>query len=565
MIDSMSITLVNPNKDIEINGWKEITSTLYFVPSTSELHPEGLFSSEIFGAPGTEDRKYNWGWIRLNDVFMNPHAFYVLKRLKSAIANDMRLGTNNYYVDSVGELTKLEPGETVPTNAVYKNTGTGITWLKEAWPYISWRTTKDMSKTAKVRRNWLKAFSIDEIFWDKLLVMPAWYRDVKYNNDGKSKRNIMNTMYLKILRLADIIKNLDSISFMDDPNEPKRSTSHVKLQDAIYELYDFYMKKIGGANGFINKFVVGKATDYGARLVISPPDFNTEHYTQNEADFFRSSTPLATAANIFAPFMIHGVIRWVQRYVSGNISINYYDFKQKKLVSGVLDPTWIDEFTTDSIRGMLDRYKKSKQYRVEKITFKGENNTRIPITAYFSIIDGKMSFTTDVVSETEISKNKSSNYRHLTYCEFFYIIAMDNISKKSIYNTRYPLTTYNNTYCGLMNIIPCNEYTSVIFNGNLYPRYPILKYETVKDIEGMFTDTMRMFSTYPSAMGADFDGDKISVQSVFTQEGNEDVYKHMKEISNVVGINGSIMREFPNVIPHGIYGLTYKIEKPISK
>ena len=162
-------------------------------------------------------------------------------------------------------------------------------------------------------------------------------------------------------------------------------------------------------------------------------------------------------------------------------------------------------------------------------------------------------------------EDNPSSYRELTYCELLYIVAMDNIKNKSIYNTRYPLTTYNNTYCGLMNIIPCNEYTSVFFNGVLYPRYPILNYKTSEDIEGMFTDTMRMFSTYLAAMGADYDGDQISTQGVFTQEGNEDVYKHMKEISNVVGINGNIMREFPNVIPHGIYGLTYMIPKPVDK
>ena len=561
MLDSMLINLVNPNKDIEINGWKEVTSTLYFIPSTSELHPEGMFSEEIFGAPGTEDRKTKWGWVRLNDVFMNPHAFYVLKRLKKGIANDMKLGIGRYYVDKTGELTKIDPDETVPADAIYKNTGTGITWLKEAWPYISWRTTNDMSKAAKIRRKWLKAYTVDEIFWDKLLIMPAWYRDVKYSSDGSSKRNIINQLYAKILRLADIIKNIDDISFMDDPNEPKRSISHVKMQDALYEIYEFYMKKIGGADGFANKFVVGKATDYGARLVISPPDFNTEHYTQCEADFFHSSTPLATAANIFAPFMIFGVSRWIQNYVSGRISINYYDFEQKKLIEAPLDSTWIDEFTTDSIRNVLDNYKKSKHYRVEKVTLKGENGFRIPLTVRMSVVDGKPSFSTDI---TEDDDNPSS-YRELTYCELLYIVAMDNIKNKSIYNTRYPLTTYNNTYCGLMNIIPCNEYTSVFFNGVLYPRYPILNYKTSEDIEGMFTDTMRMFSTYLAAMGADYDGDQISTQGVFTQEGNEDVYKHMKEISNVVGINGNIMREFPNVIPHGIYGLTYMIPKPVAK
>jgi hypothetical protein len=36
----------------------------------------------------------------------------------------------------------------------------------------------------------------------------------------------------------------------------------------------------------------------------------------------------------------------------------------------------------------------------------------------------------------------------------------------------------------------------------------------------------------------------------------------MRELTNVVGINGEIIREFPTVVKHGLYGLTYKIPEP---
>ena len=78
----------------------------------------------------------------------------------------------------------------------------------------------------------------------------------------------------------------------------------------------------------------------------------------------------------------------------------------------------------------------------------------------------------------------------------------------------------------------------------------------------MFVDTMRMFSVYPSALGADFDGDQISTQSVFTEDAKEDCDRYMNSLVNVIGLNGKMIREFPHVTEHGIYGLTYKIPKP---
>ena len=78
-------------------------------------------------------------------------------------------------------------------------------------------------------------------------------------------------MYIKVLHLAEMIGNTDSLLFMDDPNTPLKTISHVKLQDLMNEISKFFFDKIGGAKGFINEHVVGKATDYGARLVISTP------------------------------------------------------------------------------------------------------------------------------------------------------------------------------------------------------------------------------------------------------------------------------------------------------
>lgn len=559
--DSMLLDCLNVNADIELHGWKEVTTVNYFISNTTELHPEGLFSTEIFGNTGSIERKTNWGWISLNAVFMNPHAYYVFNSLKRSIAEDMKTGANKYYVDKNGELTKLPKGQTVPADAVYKNIGSGFDWLKEAWPHISWRITKDMSNGAKTKRVWLKSFPIDAIFWDKFPICPAFYRDIDFKSN---KRNIINKYYTQLMHLAEIIKNTDDLQFYnmaDEEDQPTKSISHIKCQDLMNEVSLFFFKKVGGADGFINKHVVGKATDYGARLVISPPNFNYESYKDTETDFFHSSVPMAVAINIYSPFMIYAVKQWIENYVSGNRFITVYDPETNTIVDKELATSYMDEFTSDNIRRMLDLYKKSKKYRIESITLKGTEE-RIPIWVHFSEKDDTIQFTTNITSVVETDMDPS-RFHKLTFCELFYIISEIALKDKCIDTTRYPADDYYHMYPSLMNIIPATKYIKAVVNDVEYKRYPkLINVENNVDVEHLFNDTLKMFTIYPSSLGADFDGDQVSTQSLFSDEANGEAFNQMNNISHVLGIDGSIVREFPAVIKHGLYNLTYMNKKP---
>lgn len=563
----MYINILNVDKFIKEHDWKEVTVPNYFIPNTSENHPDGLISDEIFGKPGTEDRKKMWGYISLGYTIMSPHPFYVLTRLKVNIANDMKLNIGRYYVDSTGELQKLESGETLPKTAI-SDIGSGFEWLKSVWPKVTWRVTRGMTKTAVVNRKFLSSLSAEEAFINKYPVMPAFYRDVDYKNQN---RNEINTYYTRMLHYSEMIKNTDVFSIDDDPDTPKAPNAGIKLMDLVMELYINFTTKMGSANGFVNDFVAGKATDYGARLVISTPDYNTERYTDIEADFFHSSTPLSVAINIFAPFMINGVVEWINNIVAGKRSISYFDFIKKEFVFKQLSLSYMEEFTSEKITKYMDLYKKSKPFRTQFVYLKADDGTDIPLQYLFKLTSDKKSvslslpFFNDTNEDDENLADKIENrIRNITWCELFYIIAQQKLSDKCIQNTRYPVTDYNGTYSSKINIIPSNKHVGVYINGEYYPRFPIINAKTDYDKEHMFTDTMRMFSVYPSALGADFDGDQISTQSVMTEDAREDCERYMNSLINVIGINGNIIREFPHVTEHGIYGLTYRIPKPIE-
>lgn len=560
-IDTMKASLTNPKRDIKLYNLLEVTSTNSFVSSTTMLDPEGLFSEEIFGRQGTPERKTKWGYMNLHAVMMNPHAFFVFSKLKRNIANQFKEGIGRYYVDSEGELQFIDiTKQTVPETALVKEPGTGFKWLKEHWDKISWKTTKSMSSTAKTLRNFLKTCDIDQIFWEQMLIMPAFYRDIDATSN---KRNMINNYYNSILRQAKIIKSTGNIvDIFNDPTMSCVTSAHIKLQDQLNEFYKYFMEKICGTHGFANEYVLGKHTDYGARLVISPPDYNINHYKEAEADFFHSSTPLNVAINIFAPFIIHAMVEFIRMFVSGRQDVTYWDVKTKSYIKSSLDPTYMTEFTPEGIRKIIDNYKNSKEYRLRPVTLKGENGKRIPVTIYYNTPNNR---STNNLEVRNIEPDDMINHiKYLIWCELFYILAEDTLKEKTIFNTRYPLTTYNNTFCSLMNIIPTNFYEKIIFNGIEYPRFPLLNVKSMKDVDGLFTDTMRMCSVYLSAMGADYDGDQISTQGLFSNEGNKESLERMKSPSNVVGISGESIRSFPHVINHGIYGLTYKTKKPVK-
>lgn len=582
MANSMVLDLYDLDRDIELHGWKEVTTATYFVQNTTELHPNGLFSKDIFGEPGTVDREKLWGYISLNDTFMNPQAYYVLARLKKNIAEDMKTGSGRYYVDSVGEVTKLPKGQTVPESAKYKVIGSGFDWLKEAWPHISWRVTKDMTKTAKVRRKFLKTFPINAIFWDKFPVIPAFYRDVDYKS---RKQNVINKNYIKLIHLAKIIKTTDNLLFSDDYDTPLKSNSYAKCQDLMNEIAEGFLKQIGGANGFINKYITGKTTDYGARLVISTSVSNSERPEYVETDYYHSAVPMSVAINIFAPFMIYNVKQWVTNYVSGKRFISVYNHKTKEYESKEIAPSFLDEFTSDNIRKYMDLYKKNKMFRVKPITLKGVDGERIPIQARVKIDPltkkiniGINSNNEDIDSETKIVEVDNNNdvknmqpsqdmmvIRNISFCEFFYIIAEQALKNKCIDICRYPVDDYYHVYPSLMNIIPANKYKEVFCDGILYKRYPMVSYKNENEIEHMFTDSLKMFSIYPASLGGDFDGDQVSVQGIFSDEANAEAIKQMNNLSHFVGLSGEVMRTFPLGVRHGLHCLTYMNKKPEVK
>ena len=133
---------------------------------------------------------------------------------------------------------------------------------------------------------------------------------------------------------------------------------------------------------------------------------------------------------------------------------------------------------------------------------------------------------------------------------------MNTIKDKSILITRYPVEDYHNIYPSLMNIIPYYKTKPKTIDGLMYPRFPDIREEELKEgeIASKFTDTLHMFPTYLEALNADFDGDTVSVQGVWTKNSGSRDYIYSK--TNIINIGGGTMRGTKDITAHTLYALT---------
>lgn len=540
------------DKWVTDNRIPEVKKGTMFVTGSMEPDPEGLLSYEIFGTPGSIERKKSWGHIDLVNKFMHPHIYYDLCRYQ-ALYKTLINGQDDFFVDpATGRMTAVTPKTPVPKGCDH---GTGIRFLYRVWDKINFNYKNLKSSSTIMRLKLISSFKKEEIFITKLPVMPAFYRDMSSNNDRISE---INTMYRKIINNASSLKSTSGMLEVFGVTSSDR-----KIQETINEIYNYFIDIVGGTKGFIHRNVMGKSTDYSARAVISMPNYDSNSVEETEVDFTKTAIPLSTVCKCFSPFIKYGIKQLVNTILNGSNFIFYLDPKTKKLTREELANNWMDDYESDEMDKLIQLYDTSYEYRLEPfcIRVKNEDIGKVPLMW----IDSNKSKVEDLNSAVDESKiNSKYSIRPLTITEALYIAAYKTCSDKCMYITRYPIEDQHNIYPTLINIIPCTNTEKRIFMGEEFPKWPVLPDPNENDAKALnyiFVDTIRVFPTYLKALGGDFDGDQISTQGVFTEEANEACKKYITSKMNIVNVSGGTMREFAEVSMVGLYNLTYRHEQ----
>ena len=518
----MKIDLMDVERLIRTNGLegKEVTNPILFEAGNVPT-PDGMLSLEIFGMTSKE-RKENFAYISLHDYFLHPYVYKILLRLDRKIEAVVK-GTRNFIINQEGQIVEDENGEN------------GCAWLYKNWEKIKFK--RNQSNVRNERINLIEAYTKDVIFVKRWIVIPAFYRDVNFQNSssGKLSHNELTDLYCKLLRFANMVEATSEFAFMTNANRGK-------VQDTLVELYNHFKHQLEKKHGLIRRSLLGKTVDYGVRAVIAAPEFRNNKYNDNIVDFNHCAIPVSMICTLFFPFMLHELRNFFnEQYEMLNYKIEDLSQYNKKLAgrADLLDFNFY--YSDEYFKKLMDNFTRTYDDRFKKLEIPLRQEQPYPI--YYKI---------------KLQREDGTEFvRDMTITDALFIAANRAAADKHVFLTRYPITNHLGSFASKINISSTTQTEKLIYNGVLFKHYPKIDLNmSNNEISTYFYDVLKLSNVLLKQLGGDYDGDQMSIKGIFSQEANAECDKIVKSKANILDINASNVRKTENEAIQTLYTLT---------
>lgn len=508
----MKIDILDFDREIKQNNIQQVTNSIYFNNGNNPTD-DGLFSYKIFGRPGSKEREENYAYIDLRRKFIHPSSYDLLKKLDRKI-EDVVLCRKFFTINNYGELVEdAEKGET------------GIDFLYKNFNKLSFRSTGTKSRDKKL--SLVTQLKITEVFIDKWLVAPCYIRDFNPNggmNERSSVDNI-NKVYSRLIMLTNSIRPSDSEYSFTGFN----TQSNIQL--ILNELYEYFINKISGKSGYIHQALLGKTVDRSTRSVISAPRFTSETFEGQEVMFGYTGVPITQLIVLFYPFYIRYIQDFmIQHEMDIRLIKRNSDNTESSVNKEVLSVKEV--FTEELIKKILELFVQAEAYRFQKL--------------FIESSDGS-------IYKLEMFKKELG--RDFTLMDLLFLATNEIIQNKHVYVTRYPIETFQNIYPSKISILSTRKTVAQSVNNTYFPNYPYI----IPDYPCKSSDlimTVVMNNSYLGELGADYDGDTVSLRGVYSVEANAEAERLIYAKTNLLDQSGTLSRSIGNEAVQAIYTLT---------
>ena len=528
------IDQLDQEKFIKENNLKQITNPIMFNAGNGPT-PDGLLSNEIFGITQAE-RSGIFAYIDLNEYFIQPYYYKIWLKIDRNLRSCV-YETETFKIDKDGYLVKDENGET------------GLEFLRKNLDKIKFKNTKKDELLGALMDGKSKKL----MFTKKFIVIPPYYRDVNTNSDGKVGVGEINKLYINLLNTVNALSETGAYGL--NVSGGVRG----KIQDIMMEIYNWFTvgeSVIGGehtGSGIFKKFgvqhrsVMAKTTDYSARLVLSAPNLGVETTKDLMVDMDYSAIPLSAALVIAYPFIIYELRQIFNNEFGGKMSYSYVE--KGKLNQITLDNTLI-EFSDDRFDKELNEFIHGYSNRIKPVMLPNIENKKIPMVF-------KGYHITEEQYKNGIRESQMMEERALTWLDLLYQAAVNATEDKVAIISRYPMDSYFNHLYTYMHISSTIETEPMVINGKFYKWYPkIREKDILTDTSNKFIDTLSMLNPYCGLMGADYDGDQVTVKMAYTVEANEELKKYMETNAQFITLSGTNGRNTEKEGLQALYNLT---------
>lgn len=526
---------------IKVNDVQEVIDPIFFVKNGVPT-PEGLLSNEIFGI--TKDERSNiFGYIDLHDWFLHPLAYIEWSRMDSRI-KDIVFGTKKFIINDKGDFEENENGQC------------GIKFLKDNFSKIKIKSTESTKRDNKIK---FLRDNAKNIFIRKYIVIPAYYRDVNSSDGGRVGVGELNRYYSSLIIAVRSLKETQEYGFsMSDATKGRIQETLVHIYNSLCGTGSEQTDGIGLSKkfGVIKRSVMSKTSDAGTRLVISAPNIKAQNIQNLMVDTDHCALPLASALVNFKPFIIFNVKRFFENEFSNNPTHTLINDKGETEVVEVVNPEML--FSDVEIEKQMNKFIHGYSKRLTPI--------KVPLS------NGKTAYATFKGQNTnsqEAMKNHGTNAllsRRLTWCDVFYMAAVEATRDKCVLITRFPMDSYWNEFPSKIRIATTNKTEPIYVGVNYYPWYPMIREKDIdSNTSNLFIDTLQFTNLNLKSIGGDYDGDQVGCKGVWSVEANEECMKIINSKSYYLDLNCVNIKVSTNEAVQSLYSLTKILDVDSSK
>lgn len=417
-----NISIMQLTKE-RLQSLRPVTTMDYFASAGGELHPDGLFSPLIFGRQGDEARFTRFSYIDIRLPVFHPLYYKRLTALKAMYRGIMN-GT--VYARWDPQLKDF-----VAANELEGRTG--YSFFLETWDQIVFQRNESPARNQRI--DLILKFK-DRALTSKVLVMPAALRDIEIGDDGRAEVAEVNSLYRKLLAIANTVPHDARASqTLDRPQQ--------LLQQTFNDVYDYIEGLLAGKHGFLQSKWGRRHVFNGTRNVITSCDISREVLGGPDQIHHNDTIlGLRQASRGLMPLVIHHLRQFLLDDV----------FAVGNGHAQLIDPTTLERTSVALSPQALDRW--SSVEGLEKVIASyGETDIRDqPVVLddyYLALIyapKDRLVFRVFTNIDELPAQLDRADVRPINLMELLYLCMYSRWREYAVYVTRYPVTGPESCY-----------------------------------------------------------------------------------------------------------------------
>lgn len=418
------------SEDSELKHIPAVTRLDIMDGASMNPHPEGLFSTAIFGAFGNEMRDKLFGKIDLKVRIMHPKVYRDLMSLKELYKRILEGTQAAVFLKSLGDF--------IPVDDDDPKGDKGYSFFMKHLPDLKLKKNDSIGRNEKIDfiNRWRHRLTLKN-----LVVLPAGLRDIEISGDGRVTKNEINDYYYRMLATASVI--IPS----DDMDAPEYDSIRRSLQNTINEFYLYIEGLIGGKRGYYREKWLSRRVMDGTRNVITAMDASGKNLDSPNVPGFDSTVlGLYQTTRALAPIMVY----WLRQgpisklITTGEGHVELIDPKTLRRTWLDVDPTEIDRYITDQGIMRLIGLQEDTEARHRPIVIAGHYLALV----YTDNESFKVFHSIDDLPEmlAKSVKQGTAEVHPITLEELMYYAGYSEFGKRYILSTRYPTTDDNSIY-----------------------------------------------------------------------------------------------------------------------